>query len=315
MSSLLSKSTSRSKSRAESTPATGASSVGSTPSTSRHSVMTSSQLAMTGLYPPQTYKNLNELAKTVAATKEKLKSQDISPYLSFKHVSAQDFKFLDENRAKLCNTVRLSYFGDISVLIIKLVTPEHETAHNQLAQVLAPIILRDMGVDEDEWLAQGAKRYTGQNASEKEADRSWRNVNLRPARGSWPHFVIEAGVSESMPRLRQDAAWWISHSGGHVLLVLLIKVSTTTKTIIFEKYFPKPRAQPGTRARTTWGPIWEPELISTTEVRHGAKPTVQGAPIVLEFDRVIGRPPVQPEQDILYTDRMLLRLARQVLDN
>src|SRR5438045_8118829 len=30
----------------------------------------------------------------------------------------------------------------------------------------------------------------------------------------WPTLVLEAGLSESLPRLRIDAGWWLTNSGG-----------------------------------------------------------------------------------------------------
>jgi hypothetical protein len=44
-------------------------------------------------------------------------------------------------------------------------------------------------------------------------------------------MVIEAGVSESMPRLRADAAWWFVNSNGAVKVVLPIKVDVQRKMI------------------------------------------------------------------------------------
>lgn len=51
-------------------------------------------------------------------------------------------------------------------------------------------------------------------------------------------LVVEAGVSESMPRLRCDASWWISNSNGEVQMVLIIEVSRNPKKVEIEKYVP-----------------------------------------------------------------------------
>ena len=52
-------------------------------------------------------------------------------------------------------------------------------------------------------------------------------MNQRPDQTrEWPFLVIEAGLSDSMPRLQADAAWWLANSGGQVKLVLLIQYST-----------------------------------------------------------------------------------------
>lgn len=39
---------------------------------------------------------------------------------------------------------------------------------------------------------------------------------------AWPTFVIEAGVMESLARLREDATWWFANSQGMVRIVLLL---------------------------------------------------------------------------------------------
>lgn len=63
-----------------------------------------------------------------------------------------------------------------------------------------------MGVGNLEF-SLAATMYTGQTGSSKEGDSSFINDTIRPE--GWPLLVIEAGVSESMPWLRADAAWWI----------------------------------------------------------------------------------------------------------
>lgn len=50
---------------------------------------------------------------------------------------------------------------------------------------------------------------------------------------AWPTFVVEAGVSESLPRLRQDTSWWFANSAGMVGIVLLWAVAGHAKTGTF----------------------------------------------------------------------------------
>ncbi|KNG89920.1 hypothetical protein ANOM_001668 [Aspergillus nomiae NRRL 13137] len=154
-----------------------------------------------------------------------------------------------------------------------------------------------MGVGDLEFQALGATTCTGPTASSKEGDSSWINDLVRP--GGWPLLVVAAGMSESMPRLRCDASWWISNSNGEVQMVLIIAVSRNPKKVEIEKYvpmqFPQTQAQPG--------PVYQAHKVWTTMIDQQANPpTVLGAPLRLEFDKVIGRPAIPPmEHKIVFT--------------
>ncbi|KAE8356763.1 hypothetical protein BDV28DRAFT_163777 [Aspergillus coremiiformis] len=257
----------------------------------------SSELALTGQYPPTTYRNLRDIARAIAATRERLATQDVSQYLSFKHVSPADFKDIDTHRSQL-GAVRFTYYPDINTLLIKVPTRAHEVVHRNFDRKISSQF-DAMNIDIDQFLSLGATRYVGPTASEKEADSSFTNPVFRPRDSDWPTLVIESGVSESMPRLRQDAAWWMANSRGQVQIVLLIKVTRDTKCMVIEKYVPEARVYPNTRAQALAGPDYRPALVSTTEVHQGAYPPyVQGPPVILEFQRVLGRPPVLPEGNI-----------------
>ncbi|GLA27969.1 hypothetical protein AnigIFM63604_006330 [Aspergillus niger] len=273
----------------------------------------SSRLALTGQYPPKTYSTIREIKDSILAITERLKITDVGQYVSYKHVSAADFDYIEKNRSQLGHQVRFTYYPEISTLIIKVPSMPHEIAHRTLGDEISHLF-KSMGLRMSEFVALGATKYVGETASQKEADSSWKNALLRPVNTDYPTFVIESGVSESMPRLRADAHWWISLTGGQVQIVLLIKVNTTKKTMLFEKYFPKLRQYPNTRARAQGASVagtYIPDLISTTKV-NAIPGTVVGPPITLEFQRIIGRPPVPPEGDVVIGSSQLLELARNV---
>ncbi|RAH50704.1 uncharacterized protein BO95DRAFT_159917 [Aspergillus brunneoviolaceus CBS 621.78] len=272
----------------------------------------STVLAMTGQYPPQTYRGLQDLNREIVALQDRLRQRDANQYLSFKHVSAADLHSLEESRDQLLGAVRLTYFPDIETLLIKVPTLHHEKAHRSFAEETVTA-LTNMGVRVMEREPTGAGRYTARSASRKEADSSYRNGLLRPTGTDWPHFVIESGLSESLFRLRQDVNWWIANSGGSVLLVLLLKVSRSDQTLTIEKYFPQ--RQPVTRARVAAGGSgFIPQRITKTVVKVGTTPpSVQGPPVVLEFNRVIGRQPVAPrERDVVFAHATLIELALMI---
>ncbi|PWY72185.1 hypothetical protein BO94DRAFT_627896 [Aspergillus sclerotioniger CBS 115572] len=225
-----------------------------------------SSLAMTGQYPPQTFRGLKDCDHAVMTLWERLRQRDANQFLSFKHVSEKSFRALAENRGQLHATIRMTYFPDIETLIIKVVTVPHEKAHRSFTDQ-AVVSLATMGVDLDERELTGAAIYTAPSRSQKEGDSTYKNGLLRPRDTDWPHWVIESGVLESLPRLRQDVNWWIGYSGGKVLLALIFKVSREAKTLTIEEYFPRPRSGPSTRAQAAaGGPSFVPQLISITVV-------------------------------------------------
>lgn len=167
-----------------------------------------------------------------------------------------------------------------------------------------------MGVEILEFSALGATKHIafGPTASSsKKCDSPWTSDLIRP--GGWPFLVIEAGVSESIPRLQADAAWWFANSGGQVKLVLLIQVTKGSRVIEMEKYVP---GQEMTAAGAQ--PVFQPHKVAAVTVNQGVDPpTVQGAPLLLEFRSVFGRDPNRPlEQDTLFTEMDFLEWSRQV---
>ncbi|OOF95831.1 hypothetical protein ASPCADRAFT_405533 [Aspergillus carbonarius ITEM 5010] len=276
------------------------------------SVIPSCQLAMTGLHPPKTFTNLTDVNKAIRTKVEKLQAKDVTQYISYKHVSPQKFTWIDEHRDQLECKVRFAYYPDISTMIIKIPTREHEITHTNIGETVT-IQIRNMGIPRDEYLALGATIYVGPTASKKESDAAWINPTLRPKHDDWPFLVMEVGVSESLSRLRQDVAWWISNSRGQVRIVLLIQVTRSSKRIVLEKYIPKEAVYPRTRARAALPPVYVPDLVSTTTVNHGVSPpVVTGGRMVLEFEKVIGRPPIAPEEDIELTPALLIDATRFV---
>lgn len=59
----------------------------------------------------------------------------------------------------------------------------------------------------------------------------------------WPTLVIETGVPKSLPRLEQDARWWLANSGSAVRIVLLLIIDRGCETIDLQLISPE-RQQP-----------------------------------------------------------------------
>ena len=49
-------------------------------------------------------------------------------------------------------------------------------------------------------------------------------------------MVIEAGVSESLSKLRNEANWWFNQSNGLVRIVLVISINSTQRKITTQRW-------------------------------------------------------------------------------
>jgi hypothetical protein len=116
----------------------------------------------------------------------------------------------------------MTHYTDIDLLIVKLPSAVHERAHGNLAEKLC-LKAERMGIHEDELDYVGATRFHGRRSS-KEGDSTYRPHSFRPNETNWPTIVIESGVSESLRRLRFDASWWLTESGGDVKIVIIISI-------------------------------------------------------------------------------------------
>jgi hypothetical protein len=128
----------------------------------------------------------------------------------------------------------------------------------------------------------------------------------------WPTVVIETGVSESLPRLRQDARWWFGASDGEVRMVIIISVKKTA--VHFEKWqlAPPNAPQPLTRAyidSLRRNPVNVPPLVqqpvnmqqpySCAEV-DVTETTVDGAPLTIPYCALFDVPVRPPNmQDVV----------------
>ncbi|RAK78810.1 uncharacterized protein BO72DRAFT_58137 [Aspergillus fijiensis CBS 313.89] len=293
----------------------------------------STQLAMTDQYPPRPFQSLQACSQALHTLRNHLYAEGnddlVSEYLAFQPIPPETLPSLtdEENRRALLGTVRITFFPDIATLLLKIPTTACEKAHRSVAEETVAA-LAGMGVSIAERAPTGAATYTAPSPSPsparsgsgsgsvKEADSSYRNGLLD---ADWPQFVMEAATDseESARRLDQAAAWWVGCSGGRVRVVVLLRVARARKALTVEKYFPRRQwqwqRQRELETEKTPPPRFVPGLIARTEVDVGvAPPCVRGPPVVLEFDRVVGRPPVAPEQDVILGHAKLVELALMV---
>lgn len=236
------------------------------------------------------------------------KGGDGDQYMAFDHVSQETFGKIEENRLQLSMKAALSYYPGVQTLIVKIPTRLHEKAHHRLGQMIQMRTVAAMNLDINDFSPMGSATKKAPNGSSKESDSSWKNENLRPRDGDFPCLVVEAGMSESLSLLRQDAHWWIENSGGKVNMVLIISIRKSTRVLHIEKYIPGP-AQTRTSPRHPRPPFTK--LEGTIMIDSAASPsTVTGAPLVLEFSRIFDRSPSPPlEQDVVFTMQDLQTLG------
>jgi len=269
------------------------------------------------------YMGIDDLQEQVRSQCAELQTAGTNQqYLVFRGVTKRDLTKMDRERDTIGKDTRMSYYADSNLLIIKLMpSVAHEMSHLSLAKKLDRALGR-MGIPEEALVPLGAGRFSSTRSS-KEADGAFK-PDSRESKSDWPTLVFESGLSESLSRLRCDAAWWLEKSRGDVKLVIIISVRSAKKELRVEKWClcPPPPNRPVTRACSS------PNSVPPTKVQHivitqnqtpgqpiqqantapptvivlpGATPSyvVTGAPLILEFQKIFLRAPVPPEGDIV----------------
>ncbi|GAD99141.1 predicted protein [Paecilomyces variotii No. 5] len=248
----------------------------STASATSRNTSLSSELALVDEHPPAEFRGIKALKEAISTKEKQLDAGSQDQYLSFRHVTVDDFARLKGEESR---SAAFFYLSDIETLV------------RMQAQVF------QMGTGFDEFIAIGATAITGRNGSEKEADSAWQNERLRAHKDNWPNIVIEAGLGESLARLRKEAQWWIEHSAGDVLVVLLVWVEPACKRVKIEKWVPDDAA----RSLLNW-PLVSPVKVADVTIDQSSASVCHGAPLRLEFERVFGRPAQNAmERDIVLT--------------
>jgi hypothetical protein len=250
-------------------------------------------------------------------------------YLVFRDVTKYHLAQIDRQRTTTRKHTRMTHYTDTKELIIKLPTPEHETAHLSFAQKVHRK-LEGMGLPEDSLYGFGATKFVV-SGSLKEGNSTYKPL-CRAGKGQWPTFVIEAGYYSSETRtnkLRSDAEWWLIQSGGAVKIFIAIGIEPTRKRLRIEQWCMPPRPLPvgpgrpvTTRTPSTANANANADVNTTIPVKiqdltiiqeprppphipHSPGPiptyTVTGAPLILEFEKLLLRAPVAPEGNVIFT--------------
>ena len=157
-------------------------------------------------------------------------TSQVSPYIIFTGVDKETFSRDFGDRGNHYD----SYIPSLGLVLVDMVTLQHELAHTWLAKTIQFHIMHSAGKIDDGVL------YTAQTTRStedrrKRPDTSYQPIELPAGRSDqWPSFVIEAGWSESPAKLERDASWWISASKGDVRGVITIAVHRGSRSIMLQ---------------------------------------------------------------------------------
>jgi hypothetical protein len=238
-------------------------------------------------------------------------------YLVFRGVTKDELAKIDSKRASIGKHTRMSHYTDSNLLIIKLMpSGKHQISHLTLHLKIRNALIR-MGLPDDALTPVGATTFTCPHSS-KEGDSGYKPLS-RGNETDWPTIILESGLSESLPQLRNGAMWWLANS---VKLVILISIEPAQKKLVVEKWCLSPATgyRPATRAHPNSNPLIPtkaqeiaitqlgtaqpgtiPQPTVTVQTGTGASYVVTGAPLILEFQNLLLRTPVPPEGDVVFT--------------
>src|SRR5436305_8520143 len=214
-------------------------------------------------------------------------------YLIFKYVTPDDLVKIDD-ACRSIGKIRMTYYSDLHLLIVKIPTAEHEAAASNIGGKVFAELIR-MGIPDYEFWSVNSQTYHAPTSS-KEADIAYKPSAFRESKDAWPTIVFEVGVSESLRGLRWDARWWLRESNGDVKIVILIHIHRQRKRLHIEKWELAPAAVVRTRpTRANPNPPPPPlsppiptmtqEITIIPNTAVGPPFIITGAPLVLEFHK------------------------------
>jgi len=270
--------------------------------------------------PIYRYVGLKDLRERVESLSIELENGGSNQYLVFEQVTKAKLTSIDENRRSIGN-IRLSFEFDTGLLVVKIMPGvKHQVLHLSLGAKITKA-LDCMGFTEEDWVPVGTATYRGRTVS-KEGDSCYCPLGTRPNADDWPTLVIEAGVSESLTKLRADAKWWLTNSTGDVKIVIIVSVvardtrAKQIRTLKIEKWrlvtAPTRRASRRHQNPTTPTPAKVQEIVIDRNQHTPPNPptyAITGAPLILEFQSLALQMPGQGQHDIAFTAADLERWA------
>ncbi|EEA25660.1 hypothetical protein TMatcc_006114 [Talaromyces marneffei ATCC 18224] len=224
-----------------------------------------------------------------------------SQYFVFLNVSNEIFNlyFTDTNDYQFNAD---SYYLNEEAIVIKMISPMHETAHSTFFSILVTK-LSDMKLDRK--LQSLAASVTKANNRHKEPDQSYRPFRLPKGRShKWPSLTVEVGFSESRTKLANDARWWLTESAGDVKDVITIYIRKVTKEITIENWNLVPGPNGPMFPRVTYRTVLSQKRDSD-DVKISNE-----VPMTIPFENLFLRPAEGPiERDVKFEKDDLKHIA------
>jgi len=224
-----------------------------------------------------TFINYLSLRKFLESAYSQWESNASSQYVAIECVTHNTIEWLDKNRRELPG-MRLHYDLPSEKLIIKFVSTGHEIFHNQFSAMLTDHF-RNVGITRRHLMSRGAGRDSGNGQRQKEPDNAFKPLDTRRRENDKATLVIEAGMSETLNQLRNDAHFWLTKTDQEVKIVLLIHVRKEDKIITLERWENQTNPRPTRGTSTAHRPTKMQSLTIT--VRANGTTTVTGAPLTL----------------------------------
>jgi len=240
-------------------------------------------------------------------------NQDGNQWLVVLGLSPSTIRKLDDDHSSL-GGVEYRFQWEGSAGLIKVVPSRaHDITTDQVTRSIDDR-LSAMGIRFIDRTWAATSTYKPTPAKGKQGDQAFIPPSRCPAPrrpADWPTFVIETGVSESLPRLQEDAKWWLAASSGDVRIVLVISIKRTR--VSFEKWqlaplnAPRPLSRAYIDTLRLQSPhipplLQQPATIQQPYSVHEVEVTstrVDGAPMILPFSALYDRPPGPGEVDVV----------------
>lgn len=111
--------------------------------------------------------------------------------------------------------MRLSYDSDCEELFVRILPKLRHVAAQLIFSNEITTKARFTGLPIGSLIPCGAPRYHRHSGSSSEGVRlTYKPSAVLTFIPDWPTIVVESGFSEPLTRLRVDAAWWLTESGG-----------------------------------------------------------------------------------------------------
>lgn len=140
----------------------------------------------------------------------------------------------------------------------------------------------------------------------KQPDMAWQPMRIDPSRDNhWPSMVLEVALSERQAKLQSDIRWWFlaPPPDGVVNIVLTLRINQNKKEIVIDKW---------EKSTATDRAHLEQRVVVSRSQRAG-NVTINGAPLIIGFEKLFLRPPLTPEEvDLQLDDWKLQFIAERI---